>query len=101
MGTPASASPGGGAPIAGSAAPTGVASVAVNVTVLSPTRSGWVGVWSGTTPRPVMSTQNFLAGYPVANLVITTLSPTGRITFHNGSAGTIQLLTETAGYRHA
>jgi len=80
---------------------TGVASVAVNVTVLSPTKSGWVGVWSGTTPRPVMSTQNFLAGYPVANLVITTLSPTGRITIHNGSAGTIQLLTETAGYHHA
>ncbi len=47
-----------------------VTSLAVNVTVVSPDRSGFFTTWDGTAARPTASTLNYTAGATVSNAAI-------------------------------
>ncbi len=76
--------------------PWNASAVAVNVTVVSPTTSGWVSV--GPSVVTDSSNVNFVAGRTIANLAVVRLSSTGSITFYNGSAGTVHLVADLQGY---
>ena len=62
---------------------TGVSAVAVNVTVVAPTASGFATVYAKATPSsppPTASNLNFAAGQTVPNLVTADVAPDGTIT---------------------
>ena len=75
----------------------GVGAVVLNVTAVAPTRGGFVTVY-GPGTRPTVSNLNFVAGQTVPNLVVVPVSATGTVKLFNGSAGTIHLLADVAGY---
>ena len=85
-------------PNASSEPPTGVATVALNVTVTQPTRAGWVSVFPDGTPRPATSNVNFAAGATVASLVVSAVGTDGTVDVYNGSGGTIQLIADISGW---
>jgi hypothetical protein len=60
---------------------TGVAAVALNVTVTGPAAAGFVSVYPGPT-RPVASTVNYVAGQTIPNQTIVKVSSTGRVTVY-------------------
>ncbi len=75
----------------------GVTAVVLNVTVTSPTKSGFLTVFPNGQTQPTVSNLNFTAGETIPNLVIVPVT-NGKISFFNGSAGTIQILADLAGY---
>jgi hypothetical protein len=75
----------------------GVSAVVLNVTAVAPTRPGFVTVY-GQGSLPTVSNLNFVAGQTVPNLVMVPVSDTGTVKLFNGSAGTIDLLADVAGY---
>ena len=79
--------------------PANAGGVALNVTVTSPARAGYLTVFPSPLERPHTSTLNFAAGETVANM---TLDPfgvgDGRMDFYNGSAGTVHVIADVAGY---
>lgn len=83
---------------AGGVPSTGVAAVALNVTVTSPTRGGYLTVHPSDQTRPVVSNLNFSAGQTIANAVTVMVSATGQVTFYNGSGGTVQIVADVNGW---
>ena len=77
---------------------TGVAAVALNVTVTQPAAPGWVSVYADGDAAPTTSNLNFAAAQTVANLVVAKVGADGLVDLHNGSAGTTQLLADVSGY---
>ena len=77
---------------------TGVSAVAVNVTAVSPTKTGYLSVYPSGGTRPLVSNLNYTAGQTVANMVIVPVGPDGKITITNGSTGTIQAIVDVAGW---
>jgi len=75
----------------------GVSAVVLNVTVTAPQTAGYVTVW-GDGPRPNASNVNFSAGQTVPNLVVAPVDSAGRVSFYNGSSGTVQLIADVSGY---
>ena len=78
----------------------GVAGVFLNVTVTHPTHGGYVAAYpaGGSSSS---SNLNFVAGQTIPNLVfvpVGTGATAGRVTLKNGSAGTVHLIADTAGY---
>ena len=82
----------------GSVPATGVAAVALNVTVTSPARSGDVRVFADGAARPTVSNLNFGAGQTVADLTVTRVGSNGQVSLYNDSSGTAQLVADVAGY---
>lgn len=79
---------------------TGVSAVALNLTVTQTSTGGHIeAVPAGTTPTT--SNLNFAPGQTIANLVIVPVGPDGKITLHNKSTGTVQLIADVAGYIRA
>ena len=77
----------------------GVAAVAMNVTVTSPTApAGHITVYPDGTSLPTASNLNFTAGETVPNLVITPVGADGKVDLYNGSSGTVQLIADVSGY---
>jgi hypothetical protein len=76
---------------------TGVSAVVLNVAATQPSSYGWVAVWGGGA-RPNVSNLNFDARKTVANLVTVPVSSDGTVSLYNGSAGTVQLITDVFGY---
>ncbi len=72
---------------------TGVAAVAINVTAVDPSASGYVTVWPTGAARPNASNLNFVAGQTVPNLVVVAVGSGGRISLFN-AAGTTDLLVD-------
>ena len=78
--------------------------VALNVTVVGPTRAGFLAVWSGTAHRTThTSALNFTAGQTVANMAITTTVPdpvNGDSSFSVGnfSAGSVNVIVDVIGF---
>ena len=70
---------------------------AVNVTVVSPTSSGYITAYPGQTTAPVSSNLNFSAGETVPNLVVVKVGSDGKIELRNGSPGTVQLVADLEG----
>ena len=77
---------------------TGVAAVALNVTVTQPTVAGNVQVYPSGTRAPASSNVNFVRGQTVANLAVANLGADGRVTLRNSSSGTVHLIADIAGY---
>ena len=77
---------------------TGVSAVVLNVTAVSPTGVGYVTAYPNTGARPTASNLNFVKGQTIANLVVVPVGSDGRVALFNGSAGTIHLVADVAGY---
>jgi hypothetical protein len=76
----------------------GVAAVALNVTVTEPTGTGFVTVYGEGTALPVASNLNFVPGQTVPNMVIAPVGAGGVVDLYNGSSGTIALIADVSGY---
>ena len=76
---------------------TGVSAVAVNVTVDSPTSTGFLTVWPTGVGRPLASSHNFTPGLTRANLVLAKVGAGGQISIFN-SAGTSHVVADVVGY---
>jgi hypothetical protein len=76
----------------------GVTAVVVNVTVTSPTAAGILTVYPDGASLPNASNVNFSAGQTVPNLVLVAVGSDGKVDFHNGSPGTVQVVADLAGY---
>ncbi|MER7514962.1 hypothetical protein [Streptomyces sp. NPDC126499] len=75
----------------------GVTAVAMNVTAVAPTATGYVSVFPAGTARPATSNLNFTAGTTIPNMVIVPVSADGKVSFYNHS-GSVDLLADVAGY---
>ena len=81
----------------GGVPPSGDGSVALNVTVTSPTADAFLTVWPSGRPRPTASNANVTPGRTVPNLVIVPLGADGRISvFLN--AGTAHVIVDVLGW---
>jgi hypothetical protein len=76
----------------------GVAAVALNLTVTDPTGFGNVSAYADGSTRPSTSNVNFTAGQTVANQVIAQVGSDGKIDFYNEGTGTVDLIADVAGY---
>lgn len=77
---------------------TGVAAVAVNVTVTQPTAAGVLTIYPGSAPVPNTSTLNFLRAQTVANLAVIQLGTDGAIAALPRTPGRVQLIMDVQGY---
>jgi hypothetical protein len=69
--------------------------VVLNVTVTNPTTNGYLKVYA--TTEPIASNINFGANQTIPNLVTVPLA-NGKLKIKNGSAGTVHVLADLAGY---
>jgi hypothetical protein len=77
----------------------GVATVAVNVAVLSPDSTGHIRVYPADDPvAPNASTNNFVVGDSRTNQVLVNPSATGAIKIYNTATGPINVRVDTVGY---
>jgi hypothetical protein len=83
---------------AGGIPTTGVSAVALNVTAVNPTDSGYLTVWPSKRDQPNASNLNFAAGQTVPNLVVVPVGTDGKINIFNGSFGTVDVIVDVAGY---
>jgi hypothetical protein len=75
----------------------GVGAVVLNVTAVSPSATSFLSVYPSGSARPAASTLNFAAGRTVANLVIATPGPNGKVTIYN-NAGSVHVLADVSGW---
>jgi hypothetical protein len=80
--------------------PSGATALAVNVTVVGPTGSGFVTLYPGpaNTVRPVVSTINYPAGRTLANNARITLGLDGSINIFNAASSPLDFLIDISGY---
>lgn len=79
--------------------PSGVASVALEVTVTQPSVAGYVTVYPDGTDLPLTSNIVFAAGQTVANTVIVPVGANGKVRFYFGAAsGSVHLIAEGSGF---
>jgi len=77
----------------------GVSAVALTVTAVAPTATGWVTVHPHGTTAPATSNLNFSRDATVPNLVLTPVAPDGTIDLTVGGTGaSTHLLADVAGY---
>ena len=81
----------------GSIPATGVAAVVLNITVTTPTASGYLTVYPTSGTKPNVSTLNFTPGITRANRAIVGLGSGGTVSVFN-SAGTSQVLVDVSGW---
>lgn len=77
----------------------GVAALALNVTVADPTSGGFITAFPDGQSRPIASNLNFAGGQVIANLV--TLGTSGGfydVDLYNGSPGSVDLIADVVGY---
>ena len=83
----------GGVPVSG------VSSVVLNVTAVSPTQGGNLTAYPSTlSPRPTASNLNFPAGLTVPNLVMVAPGSDGQVTLYNNSPAPLQVVADVAGF---
>ena len=75
----------------------GVAAVALNVTVTEPSTTGYLTVWPTGSPQPYASNLNFAAGQTVANSVLTKVGESGEISL-SSNAGTTNVVIDVLGW---
>ena len=77
---------------------TGVAAVALNLTVTRPAAGGYITAYPDGGAQPVASNVNFAAGQTTANLVVVQVGADGYIALKNASSGGTHLIADVAGY---
>jgi hypothetical protein len=70
--------------------------VALNVTAVNPTRSGFLTVYPTGSPRPNTSNVNFVAGQTVANRVVMPIGTDGHVSIYN-SSGSVDIVVDVNG----
>jgi hypothetical protein len=75
----------------------GVAAVAMNVTVTQPSASGFLTIYPAGTARPLAANLNFTPNKTVPNLVVVKVGAGGRVSMFN-SAGTTHVIYDVAGW---
>jgi hypothetical protein len=74
------------------------AAVAMNVTAVEASESGWLTVYPAGGIRPESSTINFNGGQVRANQVITGVGVAGSVSVFNGSLGSVDVIIDVSGY---
>ena len=74
----------------------GVGSVALNVTAVNPSGSGYITVWPAGQTQPNASNLNFVGGQTIPNMVIVPLGANGQISLF--SSATVDLLVDVLGW---
>jgi alpha-tubulin suppressor-like RCC1 family protein len=82
----------------GSVPASGASAVVLNVMAASPTRSGYVTVYSAGANRPTASNLNFVAAQTTSNMVVVPVGSGGKVVLYNGSTGTVQLIADVSGW---
>ena len=77
---------------------TGVSSVVLNVTAVGPDAPGWLLAWPAGDPFPLAANLNFTTGDVIPNLVTARAGTGGVIDLYNGSAGTVDVVADVAGW---
>jgi peptidoglycan hydrolase-like protein with peptidoglycan-binding domain len=77
--------------------PAGATAVALNVTVVNPTKAGFLTVFPAGATRPEASNLNFVAGQIVPNMVTVGLGAAGDIALYN-AAGTTDIIVDIEGW---
>ncbi len=75
----------------------GVAAVALNVTVTEPSETSHLTVWPAGGPLPTVSNLNMVTGQTVANLVLVPVDGSGRVSLVNNSGDT-HAIADVAGW---
>lgn len=75
----------------------GVSAVVLNVTATGPSAGGYLAAYADGQPMPKTSNVNFEAGQTVANQVTVPVVD-GKVSFHNGSIGTVNVVADAFGY---
>ncbi|NEA54463.1 right-handed parallel beta-helix repeat-containing protein [Streptomyces sp. SID13666] len=75
----------------------GVTAVTMNVTVTEPVAGGFLTVYPHGDDRPTASNLNWTPGQTIPNLVTVQVKD-GKVSFYNGSAGTVHVLADLLGY---
>ena len=81
--------------------PAGVTAVSANITITGPTEAGFLSVYPGGTPLPLVSTSNFRPGQTRANNAIIPLGVGGDIAIiygTGGASGTVHVIIDVNGY---
>jgi hypothetical protein len=76
---------------------TGVTAVVMNITVDSPTTSGFITAWPSGQGRPDASNLNFVAGQTVPNLATVKTGANGKVNIFN-STGSANVIADVVGY---
>ena len=76
---------------------TGVAAVALNVTVTGPTASSYLTAWPAGTTRPLASNLNFGPGDTVPNMVTVKVGSNGSVSIYN-NLGSVDVVVDVAGW---
>ena len=76
---------------------TGVAAVALNVTVTNPTAASYLTVSPTGSARPTASNMNYVAGQTVPNMVVAKLGTGGKVDVYN-AAGSTDVIFDVAGW---
>ncbi|MEN3314804.1 MAG: hypothetical protein V7605_1038 [Acidimicrobiaceae bacterium] len=82
---------------AGGVPSTGVAAVALNVTVTEPSAVGFLTVYPTGEAQPLASSANFVPGQTAANAVVVKVGTGGRVTIFN-SSGATHVVADVAGW---
>ncbi|GAA0700170.1 hypothetical protein GCM10010193_63650 [Kitasatospora atroaurantiaca] len=75
----------------------GVTAVTMNVTVTEAAAAGYLTVFPHGDDRPTASNLNWTAGQTIPNLVTVQVKD-GKVSFYNGSSGTVHVLADLLGY---
>jgi hypothetical protein len=75
-----------------------VSAVVLNVTATDSSSVGYVTAFGKAAARPATSNLNYQTGGTVASLVVAPIGASGAISLYNGSAGSVQLIADVAGY---
>ena len=75
-----------------------VGAVVLNVTVTQPASGGFLTVYPFGGSRPPTSNLNFLANETVPNLAVVAVGTGGKVSFYNGSSGTVQIIADVSGW---
>lgn len=78
--------------------PAGITAVAMNVTVVNATGSGFLTAHPAGSARPNASTVDFPAGRITPSLTITAVGTGGAVDLYNGSGGSVDLIADVTGY---
>ncbi len=76
----------------------GSAAVVVNVTVLTPARSGSLSVFPGTSGWNGAASISFLAGQTKQSMITAVLGSDGSLSVRNNTAATVQVIADVVGY---
>jgi hypothetical protein len=77
--------------------PSNAKAVAINITAVTPTQSGYLTVWPSGKTRPTVSSINFPAGSVVGNFVIAELGADGKLAIYNHN-GLTDVVFDVVGY---